>query len=106
MNTETVLARILPAIEEVIKAMVSQAGTLSTPATLYELRGADTGGLASDRTGALARVGGRPRIWSRGANAALSLRSRPALPRSSAPPLRADQRGPNPAEAACRLSVC
>jgi len=37
MNTETVLARILPAIEELIKEVVSQVVGSSTPATLYDL---------------------------------------------------------------------
>jgi hypothetical protein len=37
MNTETVLARILPAREEAIKAVVSQGVASSTPATLYDL---------------------------------------------------------------------
>lgn len=37
MNTETVLARILPAMEEIIKEVVSQVVASSTPATLYDL---------------------------------------------------------------------
>jgi hypothetical protein len=37
MNTETVLARILPAMEEIIKAVVSQVVASSASATLYDL---------------------------------------------------------------------
>ena len=37
MNTETMLARILPAIEEVIKEVVSQVVASSASATLYDL---------------------------------------------------------------------
>src|SRR5689334_25015712 len=37
MNTETMLARILPAIEEVIKEVVRQMVASSAPATLYDL---------------------------------------------------------------------
>jgi len=37
MNTETILARILPAIEEVIKEVVRQMVASSAPATLYDL---------------------------------------------------------------------
>jgi hypothetical protein len=37
MNTESVLARILPAMEEIIKQVVSQAVASSTPVTLYDL---------------------------------------------------------------------
>ena len=37
MNTEPMLARILPAIEEVIKEVVSQVGASSASATLYDL---------------------------------------------------------------------
>lgn len=37
MNSETVFARILPAVEEIIKAVVNQMTQQSTPPTLYEL---------------------------------------------------------------------
>lgn len=37
MNTETVLARILPAVEQIIKAVVSQLAQQPSPPTLYEL---------------------------------------------------------------------
>lgn len=37
MNTESVLASILPAVEQMIKAMVTQIAQQTTPPTLYEL---------------------------------------------------------------------
>jgi hypothetical protein len=37
MNTETVLAAILPAVEQIIKAVVGQVAQQATPPTLYEL---------------------------------------------------------------------
>jgi hypothetical protein len=37
MNTETVLAHILPAVEQIIKAVVSQLAQQSSPPTLDEL---------------------------------------------------------------------
>jgi hypothetical protein len=37
MNTETVLARILPAVEQIIKEVVRQAATADAPPTFYDL---------------------------------------------------------------------
>jgi hypothetical protein len=37
MNTETVLARILPAVEQILKAVVSQLAQQPYPPTLYDL---------------------------------------------------------------------
>ena len=37
MNTETMLARILPAVETLIKESVGQVDSRETPATLYEM---------------------------------------------------------------------
>jgi hypothetical protein len=37
MNTESVLARILPAVEQIIKAVVNQAATTESPLTFYDL---------------------------------------------------------------------
>src|SRR5215470_3150392 len=105
MNTETMLAHILPGREEVIKALVRLVVESSAPATLYELRGADPSRLATNRTGGGTRAGERTRCRSRGATAALSLWSSTALARSGAPTFRADQRGPDPAGAPSRLPV-
>ena len=37
MHTETVLARMLPAVEQIIQAVLTQVAQQSTPPTLYEL---------------------------------------------------------------------
>jgi hypothetical protein len=68
MNTETVLARILAGVTELLKQVVSQAESREAPPTLYEPRGPDPGGSCTGRTSHLASIGGGARSrrdWAR-----------------------------------------
>jgi hypothetical protein len=105
MNTESVRARILPAVEQIIKEVVRQAATADAPPTLYDLEAQTQAALPHIGQAVLEATGSGTRHRSGRTGTTLFVWTGPTLSGPSPPVDRAHQRGRHSVKRASPLSV-